>query len=259
VVKEIFNSAHMDALVFPFVLAAVLWAIKERTLPAAGSLALAAGVKIWPIVLLPFILRPALAAPRRLIAGLITFGLLLGGIMLPVYAAGLGRDSGFVAYGRYWEMNDALYMLFLWGVEGCRAAVGFAAGNDQLIARAVVLGVLAAIVALLVRDRPPTPEAFCQRCGLAVAALFLLSPTQFPWYYTWMIPLLALRPRGSLLLLTVLLPIYYLRFAFKARGQVDIFDYGVVWLEYVPVWALFVAEGIGSRRRRRAAAVVTGT
>jgi hypothetical protein len=85
---------------------------------------------------------------------------------------------------------------------------------------------------------------FCRRCLMAIAALFLLSPTQFPWYYTWMLPLLAVSPRLSLLLLTFLLPLYYLRFYFVSLDNVGLFDNWLVWIEYVPVWILLVGESL---------------
>jgi hypothetical protein len=77
---------------------------------------------------------------------------------------------------------------------------------------------------------------------LILAAVLLLSPTQFPWYYVWLVPFLTIRPRLSLLLLTALLPLYYLRFYFVARGNVAIFDLGIVWLEYLPVGWLLIRE-----------------
>ena len=48
---------------------------------------------------------------------------------------------------------------------------------------------------------------------------------------------------------TVLLPLYYLRFPLEAAGRPEIFDYGVVWLEWLPVWALLA---FGWLRRGRA-------
>jgi hypothetical protein len=59
-----------------------------------------------------------------------------------------------------------------------------------------------------------------------------------------MLPFLAVRPRFSLLLLTALLPLYYLRFRFVALDRVGVFDHGIVWLEYGPVWILLLREGI---------------
>jgi hypothetical protein len=93
----------------------------------------------------------------------------------------------------------------------------------------------------------------CRRCLWAVAAAFLLSPAQFPWYFLWVLPLLPFEPRAPLLLLTALLPLYYLRFYFKDLGRVNTFDYGIVWLEYAPVWALLVWEGLAQQRRALAA------
>ena len=90
----------------------------------------------------------------------------------------------------------------------------------------------------------------CEKCLWIVAALFLLSPTEFPWYYVWVMPFLAIRPRWSLLLLAVLLPIYYLRFYYSARGEAGFFDNVLVWVEYVPVWALLIWEGYAARRGR---------
>jgi hypothetical protein len=55
-------------------------------------------------------------------------------------------------------------------------------------------------------------ERLVQSICWVVAALFLLSPTQYPWYTIWLTPLLCLYPQRGLVLLTVLMPIYYLRF-----------------------------------------------
>jgi hypothetical protein len=145
-------------------------------------------------------------------------------------------------------MNDAFFMLVLWGVNFVLKTMGVLAGQGKLIARILVFLLLAIWIAWLARRESKGADLF-ERCLLVVAAVFLLSPTQFPWYYVWLVPLLAIRPRTSLLLLTALLPLYYLRFYFRARDQVGIFDYGIVWLEFVPVWFLLIWEWIGERRR----------
>jgi alpha-1,6-mannosyltransferase len=83
---------------------------------------------------------------------------------------------------------------------------------------------------------------------LIVAGLFMISPTQFPWYYLWVIPLLTIRPRVSLLMLNALLPFYYVRFYFKAYGDINTFDNYLVWLQYVPVWILITWEVCRAKR-----------
>jgi hypothetical protein len=252
VVKEVFNAAHMDVMTVPFVLGAVWCAVARRYVGAAALLALAAGCKVWPVLLLPVILRPLMAWRRRSIlqlgAALAVFALLTAAMAVPVYASRLDATSGFVAYGRRWEMNDALYMLFVWAVRYLPPLAGGAAYGHQA-ARLCAGAVLLAWTIWVVR-RPPArrEELFGQALAVAAAA-FLLSPTQFPWYYLWVLPFLVLRPRLSLLLLTALLPLYYLRFhcqalelAGAATGAVWFFDYGIVWLEYLPVLALLAVE-----------------
>lgn len=248
-VKEIVNSAHLDVIILPFVLATVWTAVLRKYLSAAFLLAIATGIKLWPLILLPVVCAPLLRSPRRLIAPMATYGILTGLIMLPVFLTGLGEDSGFTAYGKTWEMNDALYMLILWGVQSIIGLFSFA-WNAQEAARVIVGAILGLWILWLFRRPSADAVETWDRALLTTAGLFLLSPTQFPWYYLWVIPFLAVRPRWSLLLLSALLPLYYLRFFFQAADKVNIFDYGIVWLEYVPVWALIILEWARGRAGR---------
>jgi len=249
-IKETFNSGHMDVIALPFVLGAVLLTIRKKHFSAIVALALAMVAKMWPVVLLPLVLRPLWDRPKRLLPALLLFGLLVGLIFVPVYRGGLQSDSGFVAYGQRWEINDALFMLFMWGAKPLAMVTKTLSGQEKLIARAIVAMLLIFWIGWLARHRVEHHLNFCEKCLFAVAGVFLLSPAQFPWYYIWMLPLLALRPRLSLLLWTALLPIYYLRFYFHARGTVHIFDNGIVWLEHAPVWCLLIWEWYRDNRRR---------
>ena len=139
-------------------------------------------------------------------------------------------------------MNDALFMLILWTAQLLIKALRFDAGYAQLLARAVVAGILVAWTLWLIRKDESGPAVISRRFLLVIAALFMLSPTQFPWYYLWMLPFLAITPRSSLILLTALLPLYYMRFFLAAKGVVAIHDNGIVWLEFVPVWCLLIWE-----------------
>ncbi len=250
VIKETFNSGHMDVLLLPFVLGAILLTIKKRHVSAVIPLALGIGVKVWPIALLPIVLRPLWGAPKRMLAALLLFGLLVGLMFIPVHLGGLQSDSGFVAYAQKWEMNDALFTVFMRGAKALSTVAGIFSGQEKLIARVVALSLLAVWIGWLAWYRAENDTRFCEKCLFAIAAIFLVSPAQYPWYYLWMVPLLAIRPRLSLLLWTALLPLYYLRFYFHVRGNVHIFDNGIVWLEHVPVWGLLIWEWYRAYRRR---------
>jgi alpha-1,6-mannosyltransferase len=241
-VKEIYNSGHMDVLIFPFILGALLFVTQRRYVLASGALGLAVGIKFWPLILLPVVLRPILREPRRLVPSLLVFSCLALVMFLPICLVGFDSESGFKAYGEHWEMNDALFMLILWTVQLLIKAFAFDASYAQLLARAAVAGILVAWTLWLIRKDESDPAVISRRFLLVIAALFMLSPTQFPWYYLWMVPFLAITPRNSLIVLTALLPLYYMRFYFAAKGMVDIHDNGIVWLEFVPVWCLLIWE-----------------
>jgi alpha-1,6-mannosyltransferase len=248
ILKEIINSCHMDVMALPLVLAAVWLLVRLRPTRAFAALAGGVGAQIWPLALMPLTVRAVSRRPKFLGLGLALFVLLVGLLFLPVYTGGREALSGFWAYGRGWEMNDALFKLFLWGstlaVKGLKLAPGVAPD----FARALV-GVLLAAWVLWLSWRPVDDELDLARRGLLIlTALFFLSPIQFPWYFTWLLPFLVLRPRTSLLLLTALLPLYYLRYFFLARDRAEIFDYGIVWLEYLPVWILLLREFLATRR-----------
>jgi len=236
-IKETYNTCHMDILMLPFLVGIVLLYHYRRYVWASLLVAVAAGTKLWPIVLLPLVLRPLLKSPRKLVLPAILCGVILSVMAIPVYLGGLGSNSGFVRYMATWEMNDGLYMLLRWIAD--RIPINLESHTLARIFAGVLLG---SVILFLVRHPADSAEAFCDRALTILVILFLLSPTQFPWYSLWFLPLLVVIPRTSALLLSALLPLYYLRFAFSEADKVSYFDYGVVWIQFVPVYFLMLRE-----------------
>jgi hypothetical protein len=253
-VKEVYNSAHLDVVLLPFLLSAVMLAYRSRHRWAALVLGLAFGVKLWPVWLLPVLIRSAFRRPLRALQALLVFCATAAAMLLPYWLTGFDPDSGLVAYARYWEMNDALYMLVVrladWGLQ----AFGSDLASAQAMARGAVVALLVGWTGWVNRRPPGRPAEMAHRCLLVTAALFLLSPTQFPWYFVWLLPFLTLAPNGVLLFYTVLLPIYYLRIYFEMRARVQWFDNGVVWLEHLPVLGGIVWMWLKSGPQRRSRA-----
>jgi hypothetical protein len=240
------NGAHMDVLALPLVMGALLLALRGKPVWATAFIALAAGIKLWPLILLPFLLRPLLSVPRKLLAaGSVAAGI-FALLMVPAIQGITGSSSGFSAYAQGWEMNDALFLVLRSGVQLLLRDFTQAAAVTRMIS----MGLLAGWVLWLARRPAASAAELAEPMLLAVAGLFLLSPAQFPWYTLWMLPLLTLRPRGSLLLLMGLMPLYYLNFYFYARGQHAVFNHGIVWLEYVPVWCLLIRETVRKKELR---------
>ena len=250
VIKELANSAHMDVVVLPFVLGALLLAARKRETLAGISLAFAVGAKIWPVLLLPLILRPLAAHPRRMAGALLIFGALMALWAAPVILAELDQSSGFVAYFTQWHTNSALFPVLERAAAALLDGLGFSDVPAGLLARAtitVTLGVLAGVLSLAPLK---SVDDLVGRSSLLVGALVLLSPAQFPWYGVWLAPFLAFRPWIGFLILTATAPLYYMSFYYADLGQPEVFRFYIVWIIWVPVWAALALEAVQSRSRR---------
>jgi len=229
-IKEIYNSGHMELiLVFGMVLA--IYAIFKKAHAAGGfMLSLAVGAKVWPVIWLPLLLRHGSERWTHRVKLLAAFLLPAALLTWPVVSGHFDNNSGFTAYARYWQMNDSAYLLIH------ELAKLISPDRAWQIARVTAGVFLLAAMAWCFRYQKPTKQGLVNSLVVVTLTLFLLSPTQFPWYYLWLLPLMTLLPLGSILLLTVTLPLYYLRFYMDAHGQAWWYDYGVIWLAFVPVW-----------------------
>lgn len=240
--KEFINSAHMDAIVLPFVLGAALLSLKQRHLTAIATLGLAIGAKFWPLLLAPLILRPLLSTPRRLVVALILLGALSVAAAAPMLAHALDETSGLTAYANHWRNNSAHYGLI-------EKAIAFGLKPFDLDARIpgettrALLAGLAGVFALWMARKPiESGPDMLRRLGFVTAVILLLSPSQFPWYALWVLPFAVFTPWSGLLLMTALMPIYYAGFYFLARDTFSIYREGIVFAIWLPVWALLAYE-----------------
>ncbi|MEM8687168.1 MAG: glycosyltransferase 87 family protein [Pseudomonadota bacterium] len=246
IIKELANSAHMEPVLLLPLVAGVWAALVLRPVWASGLLAVAAGVKLWPIVLSANLFRRLLDDWRTLAAaaGLAAFLLLL--FAWPVVQAGLGSDSGFVAYAQKWRASSASFLVAEWVVHLAPQTV-LNAVDPGMLTRGLLAALLAgAFLVILHRRACNGRETVWQMFALA-AALYLLSPSQFPWYFVWIAPFLCVFPVRGLLLAGALLPLHYLYFHFAARDLEDAYRHGIVWLIWLPVWALLLFDWVRAR------------
>lgn len=240
VVKELFNSAHMEAIVLPFVLAALLLLVHRRAVLASAALGLAIGAKLWPVLLLPFVLRPLLGAPLRLLIALLVLAAMAIAWSLPPWLGGLGSDSGFVAYATHWQTNAALFQLLQGGAGHLAHALDWNAIPAGLVVRLAIGAGLVVLAVCLARDDRAAPDAIVARVAIVVLALFLLSPAQFPWYASWVLVFAPLLPLATHVGMTVFLPLYYASFHLLAMKQYAALNPWLMALEWLPIWALLM-------------------
>ena len=239
--QQTYNATHMDVLLVAPLMAAVWALIQQRHHLSTLLLTAAAGIKLWPALLLPFVWRPLLQKPRQLISNGLLAACMLTLTVAPLLYFGLGEQSGLGSFARQWQRNSAIYPLL-------ESTISLVSDHAALLARALVAGVIGGMVLWMNRSVITNPEIPSKRILWIIALLFLLSPAQFPWYTIWFLPLLCLHPSAALLLLTALMPIYYLKFMFIHQGQTQLFDHAIVWLQYLPVLGWLLIGWLVQRR-----------
>jgi hypothetical protein len=249
VLKELINSAHMDAVVMPLVLLGLLLAARRRQVAGGLSLVVAAGAKIWPLLLLPLVLRPLGAAPARLALAVALCAGLLSVLLAPILQSGLDASSGLAAYAAHWQTNSALFPAVQGAVSALLAPLDLTQASTGLAARAVIAATLGGVAVALSLKPTGDADALLGRASLLVGTLVLLSPAQFPWYAAWFAPFLAFRPWAGFLILTATAPLYYMSFYLTAAGEPELFGRTVVWLIWLPVWTALAIEVVRHRAR----------
>jgi hypothetical protein len=249
VLKEVHNSAHMEGLLFPFLIGAIWLAARRRYVSASALLALATGVKLWPAVLLPILLRPIVANWRRALPAVMVFAAIVTVSLAPMLLYGLGEGSGLVAYAERWKTASALTPTLEALV---RSIAGSALGDGQLVplvTRSLLALALGGGILAIARRPYDEPQSLLNRCALGVALLVLLSPAQYPWYTIWFAPFLVFIPLTGFLVLAITVPLYYLFFHFAAEGRPEVFRSYVVWVIWLPVWAALAWQAWVSAQR----------
>ena len=239
-----FNVAHMDIILPPFILLALI-TIKRTPFIAALALAGAAAVKVWPLILAPIFYRNHLNRPWVYIgcAALITLLSLL--LFWPMLSQ-LRADSGLSAYSQQWQRSSFLFPAF---TEILKPVFD----NPDRIMRFTVAGLLTGLSLYFgfahyfgfARWRQPqhrtTPQNFDSETYdkrlpyylmVTTLALLFLSPTGYPWYVIWAIIFIPFAPYYGAALLCCLVPLYYVRFALGEQERYHIYTDWLVPIQF---------------------------
>ena len=174
VVKEIAFTAHPDGLGVCLLLAAVVLATRNRERWAAVCLGLAAGAKIFALILAPLVLIRA----RR--TTWCWFAATLAALYVPFAVMGATGFESLVVFAREWEFNSALFGLFAAALSPTQAKV--------------VLGVACAALWTWYYRRLRREGATVPRGDWVFGAFFLAAPVINAWYLLWLLPFAAVYP-----------------------------------------------------------------
>lgn len=223
VVLQGFGAGHMDLLLVPFLLSALLFAQHRQLGLSSVALAGAAAVKLWPLLLVPLFVRPLLNRPIKLVAVSALFAATVIVALLPQLLHALNPEAGLNAYASEWRTHAFLFAV----LEDFIFAPFETPGQLARVTVAALLVLGTGGIALRYADqsnRLPTLVL------IITAALIFLSPTGYPWYLIWIAPLLAFVPHPGLLALSAFAPLYWLRFSMG--DEAVLYQWGVVPLAF---------------------------
>ncbi|MFN0025438.1 MAG: glycosyltransferase 87 family protein [Parvularculaceae bacterium] len=211
VIVQTFSGAHMDALVVPPLLA-MLWAARLGKAGLAGAaLGLAVGVKLWPVLLAPLVLRRFVKDWRRAASLLASMGVVALVMLAPMLLAAFNSESGLAAYAAEWQRNAFAF-------DAIERLVSMFAIDSAAAARAIVVALCACAALWLAREPDHDSAHLPSRALTLVMIILVLSPTAFPWYGVWAAVFLPFAPGIGAALLAAGAAIYVLRFPNDLTG-----------------------------------------
>jgi hypothetical protein len=265
VIKETFNSTHLDIIGIALLTSSIYFLVGRRHVLASAFLGLSVLGKLYPVILMPLYLQQAVhASPaatrgqiaRRLLTLVLVFTAVVILGYLPFASTGLKTFEGLKTFSIYWQSNDSLFTLleyFFGGILGVGAEgqTFLSQSLPTVAAKVTVLCVLVVSLAwFLLRPRAggDTTEGI-RPLFVMMALVFVLSPVQNPWYLCWLVPFLCVFPERAWILLTGLVGLYYLDFYFDYQ-DIAALSAWTPWLEYTPFY-LLLAWDIGRKWRTR--------
>jgi alpha-1,6-mannosyltransferase len=189
VVWEFAGSGHLDAISICFIALAFLAWQRKSDWGAGVSLACATLVKLFPIVLVPAMLKRWRIAPviaTTIIAGYLAY-LSVGPAAVLGSLPGYTHEMGLLTGQPYYALS---LIRKLFGVE--------LSGIAYMIATVFVMGAIALWV--LLRGR--SEDTLKHTMVLATATTVLFAP-HFSWYFCWLVLFLCFVPRLSIFYLTI--------------------------------------------------------
>ncbi len=174
VIKEIAFTAHPDGLGVCLLLAAIVLATRGRERWAAVCLGLAAGAKIFVLILVPLVLI------RARFIHWCYFTATLVALYAPFVATGGAGFESLVVFAREWEFNSALFGLLTSVLSPTGAKV--------------VLGIACGLFWVWYYRRHRRERSAVPRGDWVYGAFFLAAPVINAWYLLWLLPFAAVYP-----------------------------------------------------------------
>ncbi|MDX5348694.1 MAG: hypothetical protein LPJ89_07525 [Hymenobacteraceae bacterium] len=186
VIIELSGNLHFEALMIFFILLSLYQLLLHRQVASAVTLGLGIGVKLLPIMFLPFLIRQLGWFSFIKFAAVVVVVIVL--MFFPFYSQQLFHKifSSIDLYFQKFEFNAAIYFLI--------REVGFwITGYNQIHKIGPALSVIAflGIMLTVVLERHSTISSLFGSCLAALSIYLFLATTVHPWYITTLVALCA--------------------------------------------------------------------
>ena len=237
-----FNAAHMDILLAPALLGTLI-AMRRHPFVAAVVLSTAAAIKIWPLLLAPIIFRPWRNNLKIYISCAFIVGALSLVLLWPMIST-LGDNSGLATYSATWQRSSFVFPLLEKGLS----LLSTNAGQLSRITIAIILVGFSLWRGLITPAGQPSIRP--AELMLLTLALYLLSPTGYPWYLIWVLIFIPFKPLYGVAALCIMTPLYYVRFGLGEAGYYSIYTNVLTPLQFSLPMLVLLFEFL--RRNRHA-------
>ncbi len=233
IIIEFAGNLHFEAVMITFLTMALWFYMRQRSKMFSLSMAMAIGVKLLPLMFLPFFIRRF--RRTKLLVGL---GLLMTTLIF-LFLPFLNKDlfihlgSSIGLYLQKFEFNASIYYLVRW--------IGFQFSGFNIIQTAgPVLSLIAIIiiVSLALLERPRKMQHVFRVLLLAFSAYLFLSTTVHPWYLGIPIVLSIFTPYRYPIFWSALIMGTYINYSYHPYHE----NLWVVFIEYSIVYVILLME-----------------
>lgn len=182
VILELTGNLHFEALMITGLLLTIWYISKEKLIPTALGLTFGVGIKLLPLIALPFFIK-RLGRRRFVLLVSLTFLMQLL-LFLPFFhktlPGGLGNSIGL--YFQKFEFNASFYYLLRW------VGYGLLSYNPiHTLGKILPLIVFILILYLAYREKNTEEKSLSIHLLLGFSIYFLFATTVHPWYLTTLV------------------------------------------------------------------------
>lgn len=233
VIVEFAGSSHNDVLAVLGIVCGLAMFKKWPTLSVI-PVTLATMAKVFPAILLPVWVRRLDWPQKKSAWWAAAVAALVAASVLAPYGSGLHMfRSNLTYYEATWKNYHAsLYTIIDW----------LTGGHTKIPALAGVFSSWGLALCLAWKRAGPARAAY-----LLIGTILLFGPNGYPWYFTWIVPLLCFFPNPAWLMLTVLQFLSYN--VLIGYGILGIFEFDRFFqcLVYAPFYCLLIAHWLWRR------------